>query len=65
MKLVLPIIANMTKSLKATQINHAAVAFAAVVPEFKKLHARAKRVVKARKKLIASITDPSLRASVS
>jgi hypothetical protein len=64
MKLVLPIIANMTKSLKATQINHAAVAFAAV-PEFKKLHARAKRVVKARKKLIASITDPSLRASVS
>jgi hypothetical protein len=45
--------------------NHAAVAFAAATPEFKKLHARAKRVVKARKKLIASITDPSLRASVS
>lgn len=45
--------------------NHAAVAFAAAAPEFKKLHARAERVVKARKKLIASITDPRLRASIS
>jgi hypothetical protein len=52
-------------SMTQVRPNHAAVAFAAAAPEIKKLHARAERVAATRKKLIASITDPSLRASVS
>lgn len=45
--------------------NAAATAFSSFQPTFKKLHTHATRVASERKKLIESITDPSLRASIS
>jgi len=44
--------------------NAAALAFSSAQPTFKKLNTEAARVANDRKKLIDSITDPSLRASV-
>lgn len=45
--------------------NAAKAAFAAFQPQIDKVHKEAERVAGDRRKLIASITDPSLRASVS
>jgi hypothetical protein len=44
--------------------NAAQAAFASFQPQIQKLHRQAERVANDRQKLIASITDPSLRASV-
>jgi hypothetical protein len=57
-------IAGHSVSGHSQSANAAATAFSSFQPTFKKLHTHATRVANERKKLIESITDPSLRASV-